>query len=117
MGAVEEHKAHAPRSVRCAVITISDSRTEATDESGALLRKFLSEAGHRVGFHQIVKDNASAIASVVGKAAKLADAIITNDGTGIAPRDVTIETKLEKVSCWHGLHAEPHREPLRSMAP
>jgi len=61
MGAVEEHKAHAPRSVRCAVITISDSRTEATDESGALLRKFLAEAGHRVGFHQIVKDDARAI--------------------------------------------------------
>ncbi len=100
MGAVEEHKAHAPRSVRCAVITISDSRTEATDESGALLRKLLSEADHRVGFHQIVKDDARAIASVVDKAAKVADAIITNGGTGLAPRDVTIETiepKLEKV--------------------
>jgi len=100
MGAVEEHKAHAPKSVRCAVITISDSRTEATDESGALLRKLLSDAGHRVGFHQIVKDDARAIASVVDKAAKLADAIITNGGTGLAPRDVTIETiepKLEKV--------------------
>jgi len=100
MGAVEEHKAHAPKSVRCAVITISDSRTEATDESGALLRKLLSDAGHRVEFLKIVKDEAGPIGDAVDEAARRAEAILTNGGTGLAPRDVTIETlepKLDKV--------------------
>lgn len=100
MGAVEEHKAHAPKRVRCAVITISDSRTEATDESGALLRKLLSKAGHRIERHELVKDEPRAIMDAVDNAAKVADAILTNGGTGLAPRDVTIETlepTLDKV--------------------
>ena len=98
--AVEQHRAHAPRSVTCGVITVSDSRTEATDESGALLTRLLTEAGHRVVFTAIVKDEAAAIADAVDRAAQVADAIVTNGGTGLAPRDVTIETlapRLEKV--------------------
>jgi len=98
--AVEEHRAHAPRSVACGVITVSDSRTEATDESGALLKKLLTEAGHRVVFTAIVKDEPAAIADAVDRAAQVADAVVTNGGTGLAPRDVTIETlapRLEKV--------------------
>jgi len=97
--AVEEHRAHAPRSVACGVITVSDSRTEATDESGALLKKLLTEAGHRVVFAAIVKDEPEAIADAVDRAARVADAVVTNGGTGLAPRDVTIETlapRLEK---------------------
>src|SRR3989304_2421359 len=62
---VEEHRAHAPRSVACGVITVSDSRTEATDESGALLKKLLTEAGHRVVFAAIGKDEPEAIAGAV----------------------------------------------------
>lgn len=98
--AVEQHRAHAPRSVACGVITVSDSRTEATDESGALLTRLLTEAGHRVVLTAIVKDEPAAIADAVDRAAQVADAIVTNGGTGLAPRDVTIETlapRLEKV--------------------
>ncbi len=97
--AVEEHRAHAPRSVACGVITVSDSRTEATDESGALLTRLLTEAGHRVVFTAIVKDEAAAIADAVDRAVRVADAVVTNGGTGLASRDVTIETlapSLEK---------------------
>ncbi len=82
------------------MITVSDSRTEATDESGALLTRLLTEAGHRVVLTAIVKDEPAAIADAVDRAARVADAIVTNGGTGLAPRDVTIETlapRLEKV--------------------
>ncbi|TLZ60192.1 MAG: molybdenum cofactor biosynthesis protein MoaB [Methanobacteriota archaeon] len=100
MGAVEEHKAHAPKSVKCAVITISDSRTEATDESGKILRQLVLEAGHKVLFTAVVKDDAKAIEEAVEQAAWTCDAIVTNGGTGLGPRDVTIETlkpRLDKM--------------------
>jgi molybdenum cofactor biosynthesis protein B len=92
MGAVEEHKAHAPKAVTCAVITISDSRTEATDESGKVLRQLLLEAGHKVLYTAVVKDDGKAIAAAVERASRSCEAIVTNGGTGLGPRDVTIET-------------------------
>lgn len=98
--AVEQHRAHAPKRVSCAVITVSTSRTEATDESGALIRSALEGAGHAVAFYRVVKDDAGAIAAAVDEAAKTCEAIVTNGGTGLGPHDVTIETlgpRLEKI--------------------
>jgi len=100
MTAVEEHRARAPTKVKCAVITISDSRTEATDESGALLKTVLRKAQHEVAFYTVVKDDGPSILEALDRAHPTCDAIITNGGTGLAPRDVTIETvspKLDKV--------------------
>src|SRR5256712_14084194 len=90
MGAVDEHKAHAPKSVKCGVVTISDSRSEATDESGRILKQLLLDAGHKILFYAIVKDDAKAIAEAVEQASWTCDAIVTDGGTGLAPRDVTI---------------------------
>ena len=98
--AVHEHKARAPARVTCGVITISDSRTEATDESGALARKLLAAAGHEVLHYAVVKDEGPEILAAVDRAVADCDAVITNGGTGLGPRDVTIETlapKWEKV--------------------
>ena len=92
MGAVDEHKAHAPKSVKVAVITISDTRTEATDESGKILKQLLLDAGHKILFLAVVKDEAKAIADAVEQASWTCDAIVTNGGTGLSKRDVTIET-------------------------
>jgi molybdenum cofactor biosynthesis protein B len=100
MGAVDEHKAHAPKSVKVGVITISDSRTEATDESGKILKQLLLDAGHKILFTAVVKDEAKAIAEAVEQSSWTCDAIVTNGGTGLSPRDVTIETlqpELDKV--------------------
>jgi len=92
MGAVEEHRAHAPKSVKVGVITISDSRTEATDESGKILKQLLLEAGHKILFTAVVKDEPKAIGEAVEQASWTCDAILTNGGTGLGKRDVTIET-------------------------
>ncbi len=88
----QDHKTHSPASVKCGVITSSDSRTEATDDSGALIRGLLREAGHEVLFYAVVKDEARAIAQAVEEASRTCDAVIVNGGTGLSHRDVTIPT-------------------------
>ncbi len=92
MAVPREHKEHAPASVRCGVITSSDSRNPETDESGKLIRDLLLRAGHTVPFYAVVKDDSKAIRDAVEQATRSCDAIITNGGTGIAKRDVTIPT-------------------------
>lgn len=88
------HKQEAPQTVRCKVITVSDTRTEETDRSGRLMIELLTEAGHEVVGYEIVKDEADAIREAVldGCCHADVDAVLTNGGTGIAKRDVTIET-------------------------
>ena len=87
------HRADAPACVRCFVVTISDTRTEATDTSGAAIASMLEAAGHTVTGRKIVKDDATAIRGVVSYAAKsgASDAVITTGGTGISARDGTYE--------------------------
>jgi len=85
----------------CAVITVSDTRSPATDRSGQMIQQLLLDAGHTVGAYTIVKDEPTAIQTqmqVLGNSSEL-DAVIFNGGTGIAPRDTTydaIESLLEK---------------------
>lgn len=85
-----QHKEHAPASVKCGVITSSDSRTPATDESGKLIRDLLLRAGHTVPFYAVVKDDAKAIVDAVERASSMCDAVVTNGGTGLGARDVTV---------------------------
>ncbi len=92
MGVPEEHRTHAPTSVKCAVITCSDSRTKETDESGRLIRDLLQKAGHTVLFYAVVRDEPKAIADAVEEASWTCEAILTNGGTGVSRRDVTIPT-------------------------
>ena len=94
MSVPAKHKEHAPASVKCGVITISDSRTSETDESGKLVRDLLLRAGHSVLFYVVVKDEAKPILDAVEQASWTCEAIVTNGGTGLAKRDVTIPTLL-----------------------
>lgn len=89
-----EHKKAAPRKVRCKVITVSDTRTEETDKSGKLMKEMLTAAGHEIFHYVIVKDEAESIKMEVLKGCEHPeiDVVLTNGGTGIAKRDVTIET-------------------------
>ncbi|MBS4222731.1 MogA/MoaB family molybdenum cofactor biosynthesis protein [Lederbergia citrea] len=91
---VEEHKSKAPVTIGCAVITVSDTRTDATDKSGKLLKELLIENGHNIPFYKIVKDDPASIKATVEEAisTKEVSTILMTGGTGIAKRDVTIET-------------------------
>ena len=87
------HRAYAPGSLGCAVLTVSDSRTTADDSSGQAIRERLESAGHRVVEHSIVSDDREAIQFAVLRALARAevDAVIATGGTGVSPRDVTPE--------------------------
>jgi molybdenum cofactor biosynthesis protein B len=96
-----EHKQNAPQAVRCFVITVSDTRTEATDASGRAIIDLLTAAGHRVTGRVIVQDEASLVRQTVERqlANRDVDVIISTGGTGIAARDTTfeaIDSLLEK---------------------
>jgi molybdenum cofactor biosynthesis protein B len=79
--------------LRIAVLTVSDSRTDETDKSGALLAERLAAAGHELAGKAIVPDDIEAIRGQVRAWAEggKVDVIISTGGTGFAPRDVTPE--------------------------
>jgi molybdenum cofactor biosynthesis protein B len=98
---VEEHRAAAPDHVRCAVVTVSDTRTVETERSCQLIQSQLSAAGHEIVDYRIVQDEPAQIDAVLTKLIGRADcdAVIFNGGTGIARRDTTYDTvsrRLEK---------------------
>ena len=76
-----------------AVMTVSDTRTEATDTSGDTLVKLLTEAGHRLAERCIVADDIYRIRAVISQwiADANINAVITTGGTGITARDSTPE--------------------------
>lgn len=87
-----EHRAQAPNSVRCFIITVSDTRHEKTDRGGPLIREILEAHGHQMSGARIVRDEKEEIAEAVCAAIEGIgdpDAIIVTGGTGIGPRDVT----------------------------
>ncbi len=88
-----EHKAAAPTSVRCFVVTVSDTRTEATDRSGRAIVDLLTAAGHVAAGRTIVKDEPGLVRDIVERQLANPDvqAIITTGGTGITSRDSTYE--------------------------
>jgi molybdopterin adenylyltransferase len=88
-----EHREAAPRSVRCIIVTISDTRTEETDAGGRAIADQLTAAGHHVAARTLVKDDADLVRSTVERqlAAPDVDVIITTGGTGITSRDSTYE--------------------------
>jgi molybdopterin adenylyltransferase len=83
----------ARRRIRVLTVTVSDTRVSGTDESGPKLRALLEAAGFTLVEHRIVKDEPELIAAIVREVMShdLAEAVITTGGTGIAPRDRTIE--------------------------
>ena len=88
-----EHKARAPVSVRCFVLTVSDTRTVETDASGRAIVELLTAAGHEVAGRTIVKDDPDLVRGTIVRQLASADvqAIITTGGTGITSRDSTYE--------------------------
>ena len=83
-----EHKAHAPKSIGCMVITCSDTRTPDTDTSGQLIQKLLKEQGHAIAAYHLVKDEPAQIKARITEATAndQVQAIIINGGTGISRR-------------------------------
>jgi molybdenum cofactor biosynthesis protein B len=87
--------------VAYAVLTVSDSRTEATDESGRLIQRLCNEAGHRLMDYEVVKNESWRVQTAVRRFLQgPGQCLIVTGGTGVGRRDLTIETVmplLEKV--------------------
>lgn len=90
---LEDHKSK-EKQLTCMVVTVSDTRDETTDKSGKLIVELLEKAGHQIEVKEIISDEENLIKGVVddGRKNRVIDVIIINGGTGIADRDVTIET-------------------------
>jgi molybdenum cofactor biosynthesis protein B len=77
---------------RCAVITLSDTRTRETDKSGRRIEDLVREAGHAVADYRLIPDDPqklqSLLAELVGRYD--VDVVLTNGGTGISRRDQTV---------------------------
>ena len=102
-----QHRAYAPKTVRCAVLTVSDSRSVEDDTSGALIEQKLTAAGHEISERSIVTDDAAQIRRAVQREIERpeVDAVIVTGGTGIAPRDVTpdaVAPLLDKILAGFG---------------
>ncbi len=92
MGHVE-HKAQSPAVANCFIVTISDTRTEATDTSGRAIFDLLWAGGHQVAGRRIVKDEPDQVKAIIAEqlANPQVQVVITTGGTGITSRDSTYE--------------------------
>jgi molybdenum cofactor biosynthesis protein B len=97
-----EHKHHAPKNVTCAVITVSDTRTEEQDTSGRAIIELLGAAGHKPVYHGIVRDEPKLIQNKLEETITddSISVVIFDGGTGVGTRDITIEAikpKFDKI--------------------
>ncbi|MGY4706626.1 MogA/MoaB family molybdenum cofactor biosynthesis protein [Candidatus Bipolaricaulota sp. J31] len=93
---MHDHEHLAVEGVGCFLVTVSDTRTPETDESGRLIAEALRRAGHGVKGYVVVPDEPERIRTALEEALgdPGVDAVILNGGTGISPRDVTPEAVL-----------------------
>ena len=89
--AIDEAKTFTP--INIAILTVSDTRTEADDTSGDILAGRVTDAGHNLVARTIVRDDAEALAAQFNRwiADQQIDAIVSTGGTGLTGRDVTPE--------------------------
>ena len=79
--------------LKVAVLTVSDTRTQETDTSGAFLEEALREAGHEIADRQIVIDDVYQLRAIVSQwiSDPEVEVILTTGGTGFSGRDSTPE--------------------------
>lgn len=79
------------KALNIAVLTVSDTRTEATDTSGGYLREAVVEAGHNLVDYGLLPDDIYQLRALVSKwiASTEVQVVITTGGTGFTARDYT----------------------------
>jgi molybdenum cofactor biosynthesis protein B len=94
-----EHARHGALRARVGLLTVSDTRTEATDASGAEARRFLEEAGHAVAAYRVLPDEPAQVEAQVEAwlASPEVDAVVVNGGTGVSSRDRTYEALASRI--------------------
>ena len=79
--------------LRCAVVTVSDTRTVETDASGALIKQLLAGAGFEVADYALLPNVEAQVRGHVRKLISHADidAVLITGGTGLGSKDRTVE--------------------------
>jgi molybdenum cofactor biosynthesis protein B len=87
------HKRKDPGKLRVAVLSVSTTRSLSEDKSGAWIKKQAKPEGHEVVVHHVVTDEITAIREMIDHVVTqiAPNAILITGGTGVSPRDVTIE--------------------------
>ena len=119
---LEEHRSDAPKTLDVAVLSISTTRSLATDDSGRWIALGAKEQGHNVVLHEVIPDDEDVIRGTVTRV--LADpaphAVIVTGGTGLSPLDVTIEAVkplfAKELSAFAVLFAQLSYEEIASAA-
>jgi molybdenum cofactor biosynthesis protein B len=117
-----EHRADAPKTLDVAVLSVSTTRSLATDDSGRWIALGAKEQGHNVVLHEVIPDDENVIRGTVTRV--LADpaphAVIVTGGTGLSPLDVTIEAVkplfAKELSAFAVLFAQLSYEEIASAA-
>jgi len=88
-----EHKRHAPRKVTIGIISVSTTRALIDDTSGKWISEAAAAQDHDIVHHQVIPDDADIIASTLKDVIRnqRPQVILMSGGTGITPKDVTIE--------------------------
>ncbi len=88
-----DHVAKRTESVRCAILTVSDSRRSDTDHSGLAIKNLLANSGQKVCAYTILPDEPETVRARVAELCRDAQcqAVILTGGTGVATRDTTSE--------------------------
>ena len=91
---VQEHKADAPQHITIGILSISTTRSLIDDHSGLWIKGQAETLGHTVVGHSVVTDDIKAIRNAVLNSIRdsAPQALLLTGGTGIASKDVTIET-------------------------
>lgn len=94
---MSEHDLRRHIKANFAVLTVSDTRNEKTDESGEIAKKLISSEGHEVLIQKIIMNDKSLIQTTVNRILQNleVDVIVTIGGTGISERDLTVEAISE----------------------
>ncbi len=93
----DEHKrASAQTPVRAGVITVSDTRTQATDASGRYIAETLAQGGVDILAARIVPDDPERIEAALSELAAQCEVLVTTGGTGVGRRDATIDVTTRK---------------------
>ena len=87
------HRTNTVKSVGCAIVIVSDTRTPQTDQSGPWLRERLESAGHTVVSYDILPDDPAAVCERVLASCDMeaCQAVLLSGGTGLTSRDTTYE--------------------------
>lgn len=101
MSTDSKHHKQKIENVSCAVLTVSDTRTQETDESGKQIRNDLESAGHQVCHYEIIPDEPDQVRQrvIAWCGENSCQAILLTGGTGLSNRDTTyeaLESLLEK---------------------